>query len=192
MDTARSILEVAYKLFVEKGYEATNIREICKEVGVGMPTIYYHYLSKENLLYKAVDEYSLSYLEHYESQQIINDKVNAEVKLFTLFKEDVKYVGENKTLFRFHVRYKFFPPKELQEQMEKKMKMYWEKKSSIILQIIEEGIKDRIFQNCNQDNFLNAYRKFCFDNMVGAVFFDEKFDDDKFKAYWKAFLEFNI
>jgi AcrR family transcriptional regulator len=50
MKSARStIMNVATKLFAEKGYSGCSIREICQAAGVTKPVLYYHFQSKEHL-----------------------------------------------------------------------------------------------------------------------------------------------
>jgi len=49
------ILEVALKLFSEKGYEAASIREICDGAGITRPTLYYFYTNKDGV-YQAIIE----------------------------------------------------------------------------------------------------------------------------------------
>jgi AcrR family transcriptional regulator len=46
---ARHIARVAAKLFAEKGYDATSVREIVEAAGVAKPTLYYYFRSKEGL-----------------------------------------------------------------------------------------------------------------------------------------------
>lgn len=46
---ARHIARVAARLFAERGYEATSVREIVEEAGVAKPTLYYYFGSKEGL-----------------------------------------------------------------------------------------------------------------------------------------------
>ncbi len=46
---ARHIARVAAKLFAERGYDATSIREIVEAAGVAKPTLYYYFRSKEGL-----------------------------------------------------------------------------------------------------------------------------------------------
>jgi len=47
--TEQAILEVAEKLFLEKGYASTSTTEIAKEVGCNQALIHYYYRTKENL-----------------------------------------------------------------------------------------------------------------------------------------------
>src|SRR5262249_28077832 len=46
---ARHLARVAARLFAERGYEATSVREIVEAAGVAKPTLYYHFESKEGL-----------------------------------------------------------------------------------------------------------------------------------------------
>jgi AcrR family transcriptional regulator len=47
--TKDKISYVAFKLFLEKGYEATNMREISNEVGIKASSLYFYYESKQEL-----------------------------------------------------------------------------------------------------------------------------------------------
>jgi AcrR family transcriptional regulator len=46
---ARHLARVAAKLFADRGYEATSVREIVEAAGVAKPTLYYHFQGKEGL-----------------------------------------------------------------------------------------------------------------------------------------------
>lgn len=48
-ETARHVLKVAARLFAERGYDATSVREVVEAAGVTKPTLYYHFGSKEGL-----------------------------------------------------------------------------------------------------------------------------------------------
>jgi AcrR family transcriptional regulator len=49
MEAKERIKESALKLFSERGYRGTSVREIAEMAGVTKPTIYYHFKDKENL-----------------------------------------------------------------------------------------------------------------------------------------------
>ena len=46
---ARHIARTAARLFAERGYDATSVREIVEAAGVAKPTLYYYFRSKEGL-----------------------------------------------------------------------------------------------------------------------------------------------
>ena len=47
--TAERILQVASKLFAEKGFANVSVRDICKDTGTTAPVIYYYFGSKKGL-----------------------------------------------------------------------------------------------------------------------------------------------
>ena len=46
---AARIARVAARLFAERGFDATSVREIAEASGVTKPTLYYHFGSKQGL-----------------------------------------------------------------------------------------------------------------------------------------------
>ena len=59
-DTHRKLLESAMRMFMEYGYERTNLRDLCAEAGITTGSLYRHFDSKEDLfsflVQPAVDE----------------------------------------------------------------------------------------------------------------------------------------
>ena len=55
-ETRRLIVETAAKLFLEKGYEKTSIQDIINNLGgLSKGAIYYHFKSKEEIMYAVAD-----------------------------------------------------------------------------------------------------------------------------------------
>ena len=48
-ETAGRILQVASKMFAEKGFANVSVRDICRETGTTAPVIYYYFGSKKGL-----------------------------------------------------------------------------------------------------------------------------------------------
>lgn len=55
----KELLQIAYRMFIEKGYDNTSIDEIIAEAGIAKGTYYYHFPSKEATL-EAVIEMMIS------------------------------------------------------------------------------------------------------------------------------------
>jgi AcrR family transcriptional regulator len=53
-DTRQRLLEVARRQFGEHGFEATQLREIAREAGVALGTLYVHFADKRDLLHTAL------------------------------------------------------------------------------------------------------------------------------------------
>ncbi|WP_084963511.1 TetR family transcriptional regulator [Thermoactinospora rubra] len=49
-DTRTKIQQVALRLFIDKGYEATSLREIAEELGVTKAALYYHFKTKDDIV----------------------------------------------------------------------------------------------------------------------------------------------
>ncbi|MEV0353571.1 TetR/AcrR family transcriptional regulator [Nonomuraea sp. NPDC050680] len=56
-ETDTAILNAALELFVERGVEGTSIEEVAKRAGVGKPTLYRRWRSKEDLLAQAIEQW---------------------------------------------------------------------------------------------------------------------------------------
>ncbi|MCI8550120.1 MAG: TetR/AcrR family transcriptional regulator [Lachnospiraceae bacterium] len=88
-ETVQLILDVAYRLFIEKGYEYTSVQEIIDHLGgLSKGAIYHHFKSKEDIL-EAVTEKMTS-----ESNQMlahIRDRsdLSGKEKLKTIFKASI-------------------------------------------------------------------------------------------------------
>ncbi|MGE7986920.1 TetR/AcrR family transcriptional regulator [Lysinibacillus fusiformis] len=54
--TFQRIIEVAYVMFAEKGFEKTSLAMIAAEVGISKPAIYYYFQSKDQLIAHLFDE----------------------------------------------------------------------------------------------------------------------------------------
>jgi len=55
-DTHERILGVALRLFAERGFAGTSIRDIADELGVTKAALYYHFESKEAIFAELVDQ----------------------------------------------------------------------------------------------------------------------------------------
>lgn len=53
-DRKKIILDSAKNTFTEKGYDGTSVGEIAKGAGLSKASLYYHYTSKEEILYELV------------------------------------------------------------------------------------------------------------------------------------------
>ena len=55
-NTRQRIQDVAIELFAEQGYEATSLREIAERLGVTKAALYYHCMTKEEILGSLIDD----------------------------------------------------------------------------------------------------------------------------------------
>ncbi len=52
--TKRALLQIAYSLFISRGYENTSVDDIIEQAGIAKGTYYYHFDSKEQTLEEVI------------------------------------------------------------------------------------------------------------------------------------------
>lgn len=88
-ETVNLILDVAFRLFMEKGYEHTSIQDIIDHLGgLSKGAIYHHFKSKEDLLVAVTDAMTS---ESNRMLTVIRDRTDltGKEKLKTIFKESI-------------------------------------------------------------------------------------------------------
>ncbi|MBD5468084.1 MAG: TetR/AcrR family transcriptional regulator [Lachnospiraceae bacterium] len=88
-ETVNLILDVAFRLFMEKGYEYTSIQDIIDHLGgLSKGAIYHHFKSKEDILVAVTDRMTA---ESNKSLAVIRDRsdISGKEKLKMIFKESI-------------------------------------------------------------------------------------------------------
>ena len=88
-ETVNLILDVAFRLFMEKGYERTSIQDIINNLGgLSKGAIYHHFKSKEDILVAVTDRMTA---ESNQMLATIRDRTDltGKEKLKTIFKESI-------------------------------------------------------------------------------------------------------
>ena len=88
-ETVNLILSVAFRLFMEKGYEHTSIQDIIDNLGgLSKGAIYHHFKSKEDILFAVTDRMTA---ESNQMLAVIRDStdLNGKEKLKTIFKASI-------------------------------------------------------------------------------------------------------
>ncbi len=94
-ETVQLILDVAFCLFLEKGYEYTSIQDIIDRLGgLSKGAIYHHFKSKEDILIAVTDRMTA------ESNQMLPDirdrrDLNGRDKLKAIFRESIQRPVQN-------------------------------------------------------------------------------------------------
>lgn len=63
VDTKKRIIEVAKRVFAEKGFDGTSVRNITEEAGVNVSAIHYHFGSKEDVLLEILAGFAIGFKE---------------------------------------------------------------------------------------------------------------------------------
>ena len=140
-ETINLILEVAFRLFMEKGYEHTSIQDIIDHLGgLSKGAIYHHFKSKEDILVAVTDRMTA---ESNQMLAAIRDRsdLTGREKLKTIFKESISRPVQNDI---FTVAPDFHNnPKLLFSLLHETIE---EAAPNYILPIIKQGISDGSIQ----------------------------------------------
>jgi len=94
-ETINRILDVAFRLFMEKGYDHTSIQDIIDHLGgLSKGAIYHHFKSKEDILIAVMERISAGSNHMLLLVQDRSD-LNGREKLKTIFKESVSLPVQN-------------------------------------------------------------------------------------------------
>ena len=135
------ILDVADRLFCQKGFDGTSTNDILKEVGIARGTLYYHFKSKEEIMNAIIDRYNQK-ISHAASLVASN-------KAYTV-EERILQVLMSMKLSQYTEQ-----SEELIEQIHKPQNAYMHQKSQkgltthiipILANLIEEGIEEGKFK----------------------------------------------
>lgn len=94
-ETVNLILDVAFRLFMEKGYEHTSVQDIINNLGgLSKGAIYHHFKSKEDILVAVTDRMTA---ESNQMLAVIRDRsdLNGREKLRTIFRESINRPVQN-------------------------------------------------------------------------------------------------
>ena len=79
--TRRHILETAVRLFAEHGYADTTSKMICKEAGVNIAAVNYHFGSRDDLYRAVLEDVHEHIVNEREMEAIMNADCSAEERL---------------------------------------------------------------------------------------------------------------
>lgn len=94
-ETVQLILDVAFRLFMEKGYEHTSIQDIINNLGgLSKGAIYHHFKSKEDILMAVTDRMTA---ESNQMLAAVRDRrgLSGKEKLKTIFRESISRPVQN-------------------------------------------------------------------------------------------------
>ena len=74
--TAESLLVAARDLFVLNGYAAVSMREIALKLGINAGAIYNHFPSKQEILFRLLEDHMLDLLEQWNILEVERSKLS--------------------------------------------------------------------------------------------------------------------
>lgn len=183
--TKDKIKYAAFKLFLEKGYEATNIRDICEEVEIKASSLYFHYESKQELFFCLYDEICRENLKYLEKHIQIDNHTTTNYKLYNLYRQMIEYYVQDIVKQKFLLRYHLFPPAEVSNNLREKFKYWTNEENNIILNILKQSLDNNNDKTLN--DYLQEYKRFVNFQLTEIIIFNIKLNDDELDKQWLKF-----
>lgn len=133
------ILSSAAKLFYSKGYHATTIEDVARDVGMLKGSLYYYIRSKEDLLYELLLDVLVKGEERVESA--IAEGKTPEEKLRLALREQIVYIIENQVRVGLFLHEFDVVAGRRRNRIVDQMRQY----QSIFVGIVQEGQRAGVF-----------------------------------------------
>lgn len=188
-NTNEEIRYISFKLFLEKGYEATNIREICREINIKPSSLYFYYPSKQALFFHIYDDIWSSRIDCIEKIIIKYKKTNPDLILFYIYKYSMEYFMHNIVNEKFLLRYHLFPPSEIESELQFKYKSWSDKLSTIYSHIIEQCIEDDFLDGDNNscNNYVLIFKRFIMQQLTEVIVSNIRLSEKEIHMSWSQF-----
>ncbi|QXM05229.1 TetR/AcrR family transcriptional regulator [Crassaminicella indica] len=151
MTTKNKILMASLKFFLVRGYENTTLSMIADAVNIKKPSIYYHFKSKEDLLFNSI-YFILDNLEKQITHSITKSD-NPKQQLESFFECILDFNSKLSLMIGndFNAPINFITIFQLYSnrfcELSKRINEYYENISSILKDIIDQGQKKKLIKN---------------------------------------------
>ena len=136
------ILEVAQRLFFQKGYRQTSVQDIIAEIGIAKGTFYHYFSSKQDLLDGMIDRMIDQTLQSLEPV-VADAQLGAVEKFERFFGNIAEWKVENKAFFLDLMTMWYHDENAILRQKAKTTSV--EKTRPLLAKIIEQGIAEGVF-----------------------------------------------
>jgi len=129
------LLESALRLFSDKGYESTSIREIIEGAGVTRPVLYYYFINKEDLYQRLVDTSFSEIAAQFE--RIAARSGTCRERLVAFMQSAFDYVENRPASIRLILQVFFAPPKQGPKLDKNRL---WALRFKPLVTVMEQGL----------------------------------------------------
>jgi len=180
------IVESAKTLFVERGFEKTNMSDIATAVGINRSTLHYYFRTKDKMFQAVFGSLVSSFLPRI--QDIFSEDIEFMDKIKKILDEYIDIFLANPSLPKFILGEIQRDVKHLLDVMQSLQFDYY--LSSIEKIVLEEMEKGNLKKVPIPFVFLTFYSQMTFPflskNLIIGLFYDNEDGFDKFLEEWKA------
>lgn len=178
------ILNAAEKLFEEKGFDGTSVRDIAKSADVNVAMISYYFGSKEKLLETLFETRLANFKINEES--IFDEKLSAFESLEQLISIYVKTMNQNAGVYKILSVERGIKKRLINSNSFTKIKKY---NQDLVVKVIQKGIDSNVFNAAVSPILVHATMMGTFMNFqMNRSFLQEVLEIESEEAY-KQYIE---
>lgn len=136
------IIETAERLFAQRGFDGTSVRDIAEEAAINVAMISYYFGSKEKLM-EAIFEVKIGRVQ-MRVEELLKDEVLTPIeKIYILVDEHIERVVKSQQFYRIMICEQASNKNAAIMEKVKKLKV---KNAELITELIKEGQKKGVFK----------------------------------------------
>ena len=136
------IIETSERLFAQKGFDATSVRDIAEEAGINVAMISYYFGSKEKLM-EAIFEAKIGKVQMRVEALLKDESLLPFDKMYTLIDEHIERVMHSQHFYRIMISEQLTNKNPAILQTVKQLKV---RNAELISQLIKEGQQKGFFK----------------------------------------------
>ena len=141
-DKQLQIIETAEKLFADKGYKGTSVRDIAEEAGINVAMISYYFGSKEQLM-EAIFEIRIGTVQMRIEDLLKDDSLTPLQKINMLIDEHVERVAQKECFYKIMITEQLINKNPAVLHAANQLKM---RNAELVGQLIKDGQKKGAFK----------------------------------------------
>ncbi len=191
--TNDNIRYTSFISFLEKGYEGTNIRDICMKVNIKPSSLYFYYKSKQELFFSIYDDIWNNKITSISNNDDLDINISPKMKLYYIYKKKIDFCTNNIVYEKFLLRYHMFPAEEISTALRNRFNFWTNEENIIILNIIDQCIDRNLLDNIRSSNdYLQEYKRFESNQIVDMVISNIKKSPEDLDTLWYKFWNCNM
>ncbi|MEA1921132.1 MAG: TetR/AcrR family transcriptional regulator [Pseudomonadota bacterium] len=132
------LFDTAAALFAEKGYHGTSINDLAQAMGLQKGSLYHYFKSKEELLFRLLDEYITAALQEIEKICALEEEPSEKLRQFMLFYSGFYAGDRDRLVLLINDIDKLSEP--YRSQVIEKERRYYRALTGIFVQLQDAGI----------------------------------------------------
>jgi AcrR family transcriptional regulator len=184
------IKKIAFKYFLEKGYDSTNMRKISSEIGIKASSIYFYYPSKQALFISILTDI-LS--ERHEAMRVQLEQMadnDPMAMLYMLLGSSIKACARNSAPYKFTLRYHIFPAEEVLTATRAQYE-HWRNAEFELCKSVYEAFEGGLPEGCHYDSkhLFHHYKRFqssvLSEILLSGIMLDERITQKLWQLFWE-------